>query len=327
MAAKKKSKTPANRYLRYDMEVVSGGAYSTYFVDLAKSLSEVNRRMYRQGRDYHVKRITVVSRNTIAARFALGGPTSPDVPTQIDAGKVRVSVLPDTWITRAAWKRGFQAWSKMQKEAQKHASTNLAGTYNDFKVYMNLAHRIGSQPLCRDVDGNVVLTGDWDYSLYRSPDGTTAADAFEAHMLGDHSPSGGTPGSMDSVGLIRSYGESRATVEGDSPNTDTINLDDPIMNLFDHGTVTDEVLLDLRDDNDAPPYHPSAYLGGAGNHPSPTMVQVTTLGADGRATVGGFNAICGLIRIDVLSDFGDDEFDVLIEVAPGSYRGVAAEVI
>jgi hypothetical protein len=56
-------------------------------------------------------------------------------------------------------------------------------------------------------------------------------------------------------------------------------------------------------------------------------VQQTTLGADGRASVGGFSAMCGLIEIEATSPVADDLYSILVELAPGKYRGIAADVI
>ena len=60
--------------------------------------------------------------------------------------------------------------------------------------------------------------------------------------------------------------------------------------------------------------------------PKPLVVQDTTL-MDGRSTVGGFNAICGLIEIETKSPLQNDVYSVLVELAPGKYRGIHAESI
>jgi len=70
-----------------------------------------------------------------------------------------------------------------------------------------------------------------------------------------------------------------------------------------------------------------SYPGDDSNGPKPSVVQQTTLGADGRSTVGGFNAICGLLEFETTSPIPNDVYSVLVELAPGSYRGIAAEVI
>lgn len=319
MAAKKKSTTPAVRHLRYQAQVTTGGSYSTYYIDLARDLSAVNRRLYRQGRDYHVKRVTIVSRNTIAARFELGG-----VPTQVDAGKVRVSTVPNSWVARNAWNRGFNLWNKANKEAMKAVSSDIKGTWSDFKVYMSNGHRTGTMLDTIDLANTSVQYGDWEYSVLVSPDGTTSADPFYLQWVGNHN---GSAGAWNAVGLIKSYGESRATVNIGSPNVPATVSDDPLTNMFDDGTITDERINNLESENDIAPYSTADYPGDDTNMPTESLVQVTTLGTDGKATVGGFSALGGLVRIDVLSDYNVDDFDVLVELAPGSYRGIAAEVI
>lgn len=312
--AAKKSKTPANRYLRYELtNSATPGTETSHFIDLARDLSRVNRRLYRQGRQYHVKRVTVVSRNTIVSP---GG----------DAGFVSVSTAPETWVTQKAWQRGFNLWNRMNKEAM-IGSGDVKGKWSDFKVYLSDDHRTGTVLTPKDNGGNNANSGDWDYSEMVSPDGTTSADTFYLHLMGDHNPSGGTPGSNVSIGLIKSFGDARKTVDTDQPNVQGSAVHDPLNNLFDHGTVVDEILTDLAGQNDDAPYGTSNYPGDDGNMPKPVVVQHTTLGTDGKATMGGFNAMCGLLELETSSPIASDVYSVLIELAPGKYRGIAAEVI
>jgi hypothetical protein len=310
--AVKKSKTPAHRYLRYEL-TNSGtpGTETSHFIDLARDLSRVNRRLYRQGRDYHVKRISIVSSNTIPQ------------PGQ-NAGRITVSTALDTWVTRNAWKRGFQLYQKMNKMAMSGSTTDLKGTYADFKVYLHSDMRTGTVLSPLDNGGSPYQAGDWDYSEFVSPDGTTSADSFEITLHGNHV---GAAGSRTSVGLIRSYGEARATIDNTSPNVPATADDDPLNNLFDDGTHVDEIIEDLIAQNDGAPYANLSYPGDDSNGPKPAVIQQTTLGVDGRTTVGGFNAICGLLEIETTSPIASDVYSVLVELAPGSYRGIAAEVI
>ena len=316
MAAKKKMQEQAVRYLRYDLvNSTTPGVETSHYIDLARDLSAINRRLYRQGRSYHVKRVSIVSSNTIA------GPGN--------AGRVTFSTIPTSWTAANAWKRGFEAWRKMQKKALEASGLKITPTWNDFKVYLSYDMVSGTKPVPLDNGGNALSLGEWSYSTYKSPDGTTGADSMVAHMLGAHN---GTPGSgaMGSIGLIQSYGDSRATVNNDSPTVQSDADDDPLVNLFDDGTVVDEVISDMRTKNEDAPYDIVNYAGDGANHSKPVVVQQTTLGADGRASVGGFTAMCGLIEVEittpVASDPGD-AYSVLIELAPGSYRGIAADVI
>lgn len=310
--ARKKMTTPAVRYLRYEL-TNSGtiGTETSHFIDLAKDLSAINRRLYRQGRCYHVKRVSIVSSNTLGAP---GG----------SAGRVTVSTCPTSWVAMAAWKRGFDAWRKMQKQVLDATGADVTPTWNDFKVYLSNDMRTGTTLVPKDNGGNDVSINDWSYSFLQSPDGTNGADDMTMMLLGDHV---GNPGTRTSIGLIKSYGDSRATVNVDSPTVPSELDNDPIANLFDHGTVIDEIAADMRSKGEDAPYNIGVYPGDAGNMPKPLVVQQTTLGADGRASVGGFEALCGLLELETTSPVANDVYSVLVELAPGSYRGIAADVI
>jgi len=302
-----KKTTPAVRYLRYEVtNSASGGTETSHYMDLARDISIVNRRLYRQGRDYHVKKITIVSSNT---------PNSDN--------RVSVSTIPGNWVSREAWKRGFKTWTKMNDTALQQVSGDIAGTWSDFKVHMTNDERLDTKEIPLDNGGNAFAVGEWVYSTLVSPDGTTTDDDFQLHMIGDHI---GTAGSRSSVGLIKSYGESRATVNPQDPNVPNEASSDPLVNVFDYGTTIDDVIDDLEFYNDNPPYDIAAYPGGDVNAPKPCVVQDTTL-VDGRATMGGFSVLCGLLEFETKSPIPSDTFSILVELSPGSYRGIKADVI
>ncbi len=319
MATKKKLQ-PAVRYLRYEL-TNSGtpGTETSHFIDLAKDLSAINRRLMRQGRRYHVKRISIVSSNT--------NPSNPaDSSAGTNAGRVTFACAPESWVTQQAWQRGFKAWTEMQRMAQKATGSDLRGTWNDFKVYLTSSHATsGNKLIPKDNGGNQVDYGDWSYSDFISPDGSTSSDEFYSTLLGDHV---GSAGSRTSISLVKSYGESRATVsQRPTPESGAVDTDDPLINLFDDGTQIDEIVEKFTTDGEDPPYDVDEYPGDDGNMPKPLVVQQTTLGTDGRSTVGGFSAMCGLIEVEATSPLANDVYSVLVELAPGSYRGIAAEVI
>jgi hypothetical protein len=127
--------------------------------------------------------------------------------------------------------------------------------------------------------------------------------------------------------LIQSYADSRATVNNDSPTVQTAALDDPIANLFDDGTIVDEIIGDMRSKNEDAPYALLDYPGEGTNHPKPLVVQETTLGTDGKAVVGGFAAMLGQLEVEIASPIASDVYSVLVEMASGPYRGIKADVI
>lgn len=314
---------PAVRYLRYELtNSAEAGTETSHFIDLAKDLSAVNRRLYRQGRDYHVKRISVTSSNTISgwSQYA----AIPPNEAQQNAGRFSVSTAPDSWVARGAWKRGFKVWQQMNKEASGQLSGNIQGTWADFKIWMTPDFAAAALARPMDNGGDMVDAGEWDISTFVTPDGTATDDEFYATLMGAHV---GAAGSRTSVSLIRSYGESRATVQADDPSVPSTASVDPLVNVFDYGTTIDDVVDLMEDQNDSPPYHLVNYPGGAGNMPKPLVVHETTLGAGGKAVVPSFSALLGQIEIEISSPLENDTYSVLVELAPGKYRGIKSEVI
>ena len=305
--SKAKKTIPAVRHLRYELTNSSqAGTETSHYIDLAKDISAINRRLYRQGRAYHVKRVTIVSSNT---------PNGEN--------RVSISTVPHSWTATGAWKRAFETWNQMNAEATKQTAGALHSTWADFKVYLSNEMRSGTVLSPVDNGGNAVAAGEWEYTRLVTPDGTTGADEFYLHMLGDHS---GGAGARGSVGLIKSFGESRSTVNDFSPNVPGDAADDPLVNVFDYGTSVDEVIDRMITDNDKPPYETDNYPGDDANMPKPLVVQDTTI-VDGKTTIGGFTAMCGLLEIESKSPISSDVYSILVELASGSYRGVKAEVI
>lgn len=315
-----KKSIPAVRYLRYDLQnSETPGTETSHFIDLARDLSLVNRRLYRAGRCYFVKRVTVVSRNTIAG---LVNGAAPGTITQQNAGRISVSTAPDSWVARGAWHRAFKAWKQMNKTATGQLSGNITGTWSDFKIFLSADMAGATLPLPLDNGGNAIVTTqtDWDVSTFVTPDGTTTDDEFYGTLLGDHV---GAAGARTSVGLIRSYGESRATVQLEDPAVPSAASSDPLVNLFDYGTTIDDVIDNLEDENDHPPYNQIAYPGASVNHPKPLVIHDACI-SDGRTSMPGFSALMGHLEFEINSPIANDVYSVLIELSPGDYRGVKA---
>ena len=212
----------------------------------------------------------------------------------------------------------------MNKTATGQLSGNIAGTWSDFKIFLSPDFAAATLPSPLDNGGGAVAAAlNWDASTFVTPDGTTTDDEFFATLLGDHN---GAAGARISVGLIRSYGESRATVQLTDPSVPSTASSDPLVNLFDYGTTIDDVIDNLEDENDAPPYSQVQYPGGSANMPKPIVVQDAAISA-GRASMSGFSALMGQLEFEINSPIANDVYSVLIELAPGNYRGVKAEAI
>jgi len=315
-SSKKKTTVPAVRHLKYQVTTPAAGATHQFYFDLFYHLSLVNRRLYRQGQNLFIKKITVNSRNTTN-------------------GSVAALAAPTSWVTYAAWRQAFKLWMEMRKGHGGAPGSGLPqgvtpATWADFKVYLSNEHRVGTAHWPLPLDGDnipvVVTNAEWTHARYISPDATAASDEFEAHLLG---PDVGAAGAYTSVGIIQGYEESRRTVQQDETSAE-INTDSWMINLFDDGTTLDEIAEDLKDDGDFPPYQYNQYTGGATNMAHPIVQQHKSVVQEGpalsapTATLGSVLAPCGLLQLDIQSNLADDVWDILIEIQEGPAKGVKA---
>ena len=317
LPAKKYSKTSPT-VTRLSFELTGN---TTQFIDLGLALSSINRKFYRQGVYYYVNSVEVYNN---------------------EAGILDFHTVPDTWVTKNAWNRGFKLWQKMNAMVDPVSGMGRP-KYHDFKVYMTKLHRTrGSvKPSLYDVNATeaAMVADDWDYSKFVSADddqdgntgsGTTFADDFNVHMVGSHD---GSSDNWDSIGLIASYRDSRplpnaAGEPGPMPSIST----DPLINVFDFSTEEqmNEIITNLDIMNDQTPYNADNYVGQV----DAGMLHVARVGTEsginriGRAA--GFCAPFGLICIDPSGDGSpsseiSSDYRVVITVASGTYHGVYAE--
>lgn len=291
------------------------------YIDIAKALSAVNRKFYRQGVYYYVNSIEVYNN---------------------EQGVVDLYTLCDNWVTKNAWNRGFKVFQKMNAMVDSPLTNGIRPKYHDFKVHMTSGHvSAGSaSPSLHNISGTpaTVTNDDWVYSKFVSADSdgdisvdpnapsgfevNQEADDFTVHMLGAHT---GSPENWTSVGLIKSYAESRARPHITAPITDTNLTADPLLNIFDFSTEEqmNDIIANLEQDNDAPPYDLDNYVGETSTalqHVARVGTEVG-LGRVGRAS--GFCAPFGLICVDASGI--STGFRVVLNLAQGTYHGVYAE--
>lgn len=305
---------PAVRCLKYEFVHTTGGAAQSHFVDLAKDLSLVNRRLYQQGREYFIKKITVTNRD--------------------NNGYLQVSTAPSGWPVHQGWKMAKKLYDQMREGHGGAPGSGLPTSmtpakWSDFKVYLSEAHRTSATtPRPVDNAGNLVsvANSEWNHATFVSPDAGTGSDLFFVHLLGDHV---GAAGARTSVGIVQAYEESRRTVQQDDTG-DEIDTDSPWINLFDDGTTLDEIANQLKIEGDLPPYDIEAYPGGAANMPAPlvqglvAIVPYSTPGSSPSVVLGGFSAPCGLLELQTLADSDSNTMSVIIELAQGDYKGIKA---
>ena len=111
LPAKKYKKTsPTQTRLSFEF---TGG--ETQFIDIGMALSAINRKFYRQGVYYYVNSIEVYNN---------------------EQGVVDLHTLPDTWVTKNSWNRGFQLFQKMNSMVDGPVSNIGRPKYYDFKLFL-----------------------------------------------------------------------------------------------------------------------------------------------------------------------------------------------
>ena len=292
-----------------------GTALSTMYVDTARELSKVNRRLYSQSRMYAYQGLTFIWR--------------PDAGANAATIELTIRTAGNSWIVQNAHTKGHALWNQMN-DLVLEDNPSIRGKWADFKVRLTKDQLLPITLEARDGNGDVYAPGEWNYADYVMPqhevDPATglplAADIFAACLIG---PDGG---SIKSLALA--YQESRATVQADMPNVPA-GVSTSFFNLLtDSGSQEPELADVIIDENDNPPYAIDTYPGTVGNAPVPVTVQYGAVSAaevDGR--VGGFVAPCGLLQIDIQA-YGSDGspvatpiIDMLLHVTPGTHKGVA----
>lgn len=302
--------------LKYVFEVsVTPG---THFLDLAQVTSLVNRKFVRQGQEFFVSNIEII--------------TNGDY-------QVAVSTLPQSWSCANAWVKSFKMWQESQNQVLDIEGRDILGKYADFKIYYDADHAAAGSaanllPYGFVKTGAGVTEYDWDPSTYQVPNdpasGTTTE--YTIHAIG--------ASNATSLGMISGYAASRARPQLNDPNiVDSASPEDWMTALFDTGENLEEIRQDIEDSNDSPPY----LVGGPGSgnefYPggsiqAPTYRSFyqdllitranTALAMD---STGPFSAPCGLIRFDTANFAGGTDpssLTIFVELAPGSSKGVLA---
>lgn len=308
---------PAITTIAMRTDSATSGSYLSY-VDTARELSKVNRRLYEQGRMYGYQGLTFIWKQN-----------SENLATI----ECSVRTAGNTWVVQNAWVKGKALWDEMQ-ELVLEDNPSVAGKWHDFKVQLNGGQSSAREVKARDGGGILYLDGSWDMSTYVMPQHSVdpvsgaplPAEEFSALLIGADTAS--------KRSLVKAYEESRATVSGDQPNVPA-GMTTSFFNLLtDSGSQEPELAQDILEENINPPYDLDDYPGGDGNAVNPVTVGYAAISAqevDGQ--IGGFIAPCGLLQIEIkgynaagvaIAAADMPDIDILLHVASGTYKGVAA---
>lgn len=299
LPAKKYKKTsPTSLRLCFE-----GSGNTTRFIDVARALSVINRKFYRQGVYYYVNSVELYNN---------------------EDAYIDLHTCPDNWVTKNSWNMGFRMFQKMNAQVD-----TPRPKYHDFKVKMsNLQTEANTfDPETFGINGAFTshAPDEWQFSKFTTlkSDGGDS-DMFEVHVLGPHV---GSEGNWTSIGLIESYENSRPIPDGSgSPIIDDDNDTDPMLNLFD--ASGDHAMEDIRKEldaaNDLTPYDANNYIGSGNTEQMQHVARLATSVTTGRvAKASGFCAPFGLICVDPQSTATG--YRIVINLAAGTYHGVYAE--
>ncbi len=327
---RRKKIEPAVKRLAFEMPVPAGATVD-FYIDLSQCASLVNRRFYRQGINWAVSGMKVLSQSAAT----------------LDA-TINVTKLPETWVMSNAWEKGFRAWQKMNNEALEE-SESVRPRFLDFKIYADAAHHTAGYagnllPLSA---GGTYVSGEWEASKYAIPDNTLGATGGvrerEVIAVGANFPGAGASG-FNAVSLIEGYANSRGLPNVLDPNVpddagDVVGSGENwIAQLDSEGTQQiDAVIDDMISENNIAPYPfendgvnlDTMYPGGANQgtglafHDS-EYITGTTIGGTTRLQGGLFP--CGLIKISVTNSSSSSLGNALyVDLVPGHHRGYLCE--
>ena len=300
------------------------------YVDTARELSKINRRLYSQERLYAFQGLTFIWRADSASNLA--------------SVQVKISTAGNSWVTHNAYVKGRALWDEMQ-DLVLDDNPSVKGKWHDFKVKLDYLMTTGRLLKVQDVAGDIIKEGEWDYATYVMPehdvDPATGlpldADEYTPCLIGIDTTVARTPPATGFTGnrcLIKAYEESRSTVQPEDPNVPA-GLSTSFFNLLtDTGSQEPELAEVILDENNEPPYDDNEYVGSDTNGAAGIQVGYGAISAaevDGR--IGPFIAPCGLMEINLIGYDADGapvatadmpDIDIVLHVAPGMYKGVAA---
>jgi hypothetical protein len=249
-------------------------ADGSYYIDIAKDLSAVNRRLYRQGMQYYIRDVSFV--------FA---PT-----TTVGSIVMGVFTAGDTWCVHNAWKKGFALWRSQQRDVDA-VLPHLQGKWADFKIELWDGATAAIDTVASD--GAAIIPDEWNLSNFVwDDDGDERGPSFCLV---------GATDARTKIGLVQEYHISRAQT-GDASGEPLVSAE-ASDSIFAKSLGTDEMsdlLVDIVEgDNDLPPYNADEMIGGDTEGDVPVIAAHAIANANvGISHTGSFTAECGLMRID-----------------------------
>jgi hypothetical protein len=284
------------------------------YIDLAKCMSAVNRRMYRQGMVYSVDFIEYIgNQNDIIA----------------------IGKIPEGYSTHRAYTYIYNLWLKQRSEALDELEPLEPGKWSDFKLRMERGHLdAGTDLLPAGLsDGTVVLNSqvaygnaEWNHAdiIYHDIALPGTSNLLNLIMMG----SDDLPAGVGSV--MNAWADARIRTQNPDPLIpDQAQTSWAAQTGENSADQMEQIVGLIEDENDSPPYanQPDTTLEpiivGFNSMPGGVLLDTATTGANGRAIAldGGLIPL-GLLKFDLAGDVIGGT--LRIHMTRGSYHGIAA---
>ena len=305
------------RYLYYDL-THTGTDEDFHYIDLARDLSAINCRLYRQGMIYGVQSFSIHDSQ--------------------ENCEVRIGTIPTVWPVLSAYRLARRMWNKQIKE---FAPQGSRGAWDDFRVFMNYDHFTDSdQPRVVNIESSSpgthnesTLYGEYNASMISA---TTHGSDNAMCILGPGNASfnGNVPAAYGGaacdglVGIVYEWNKLKADVP-ETPDSGDNTSETSAFGAGAMGLVEDRYDTDIidrvEDFGDAPPYstNPGGYLAVNGID-SWTVREAHMATGQKSVMLPGCEVFCGLMQVETKSSNDNNEIGLLVELAPGGYKGVHA---
>lgn len=273
---------------------------SNRYVDVARLLSQANHRLYRQGRMYMVRVGFYQPGHNVGAT---------------------VSALPNTWMTRKAWKSGRDAYLKSMRDS----GVKLRGRWNDFRVNFDQAQYIGNSSANYTFVtlGGASVTGiDTRLTQVAGDSGSgegSQASVFNFHFNGDTTFTN-IDGATGSFGLIHEYDKEQDTEQDSPEHSGSQGSFDELKSDSQKGSANVELAVETGDN---PPYDPDTLENSRTVSYAMIQQQEDSIGP----VTPWIAAPAGLLKISSLGNDALGSADMYIEVMTGTYKGVMSEAM
>lgn len=264
-------------------------------LDLARAISITERRMV------HQKQVFTVMGGHLADG-SLDSITGGDTP-------IKISTAPNNFYTRNAVTRGFRAWKKMRAkalEASGDDASEIVAKYSDFKILLDGSDYSTFRVPC-DAGSNAISSGEWLYSTIKTEEPSVPETGLM--IVGPHLST--------RYSLAQGWLETRANVLPE-PQMPDLNSDgtldyqvDLIATMFQDTNEDSDRLDSIANKNDRAPFNVAGMMtnGTAYSANEPNNLQLQYFcnlnNDDLNVSIPGFQALCGLVRVDVGSDYSN----------------------